>query len=493
MAAALMIQGTGSHVGKSLLVAALARAWTQRGLEVRPFKPQNMSNNAGIAADGGEIGRAQMLQARACGTPPSHHMNPVLLKPQSDRGAQLVVHGRVAGSFTAGDYPRMKPRLLAPVLASFRRLAGEADLVLVEGAGSPAEVNLREDDIANMGFARAAGVPVVLAGDAERGGAIAAAVGTVALLGQGDRRLLRGFCINRFRGDAALFQGALDAIHQRTRLPCLGVVPHIAAARHLPEEDSTALDSSLPRRPAPAAVPGVVRIAVPRFERIANIDDLDPLAAEAGVAVTLVAPGEALPGDADLVILPGSKSTLADLAAFRAQGWDIDLAAHMRRGGWVLGLCGGYQMLGRQVADPDGIEGAAGSAPGLGLLNIRTTLTGAKRLVETTGHDTACGERVAGYEMHMGVSDGPDCARPMLRLAAGPDGAVSRDGRAMGCYLHGLFAADGFRRRFLERIAGRAHAGPAFDARVEAALDEVAATVARSLDLDRLLEIARGR
>ena len=494
MTAALMIQGTGSHVGKSLLVAALARAWTQRGLKVRPFKPQNMSNNAGVAADGGEIGRAQMLQARACGTPPSHHMNPVLLKPQSDRGAQLVVHGRVAGSFTAGDYPRMKPRLLAPVLESFKRLAGEADLVLVEGAGSPAEVNLREDDIANMGFARAAGVPAVLVGDAERGGAIAAAVGTVALLGQGDRRLLRGFCINRFRGDPALFQGALDDIRQRTRLPCLGVVPHIAAARRLPEEDSAALDSGLARRPAPDAAPkAAIRIAVPRFARIANSDDLDPLVAEDGVAVTLVAPGEALPGDADLVILPGSKNTLADLAAFRAQGWDIDLAAHMRRGGWVLGLCGGYQMLGRQVADPDGIEGAPGSAPGLGLLEIRTTLTGDKRLVETTGHDSACGERVAGYEMHMGVSDGPDCARPMLRLAAGADGAVSRDGRAMGCYLHGLFAADGFRRRFLERIAGRAHAGPAFEAGVEAALDEVAASVARSLDLDRLLEIARER
>ena len=486
-----MVQGTGSDVGKSLLVAALARAWTRRGLTVRPFKPQNMSNNAGVAADGGEIGRAQMLQARACGTRPSHHMNPVLLKPQSEKGAQLVVHGRVAGSFAAGDYPRLKRRLLAPVLESFARLADEAELVLVEGAGSPAEVNLRAGDIANMGFARAAGVPVVLAGDAGRGGAIAALVGTVALLDRGDRRLLRGFCINRFRGDPALFAGAVAAIGRRTGLPCLGVVPHMAAARRLPVEDSASLDS----RPAPRAPAAgqAIRIAVPRFERIANTDDLDPLAAEAGVAVTLVAAGEALPGDADLVILPGSKSTLADLAAFRAQGWDIDLAAHRRRGGWVLGLCGGYQMLGREVADPDGIEGTAGRAPGLGLLDVRTTLAGSKRLLEASGCERASGERVAGYEMHMGATAGPDCARPMLQLAGGPDGAVSRDGRVMGCYLHGLFAADGFRRRFLARLGDRAHAGPAFEAGVEAALDEVAATVARSLDLDRLLEIARDR
>ncbi|MDA1072770.1 MAG: cobyric acid synthase, partial [Proteobacteria bacterium] len=357
MTAAVMFQGTGSDVGKSLVVAGLARAFTRRGLAVRPFKPQNMSNNAGVTADGGEIGRAQMLQARACGVAPSVHMNPVLLKPQSEKGAQVVVQGRVAGNAQARDYHAMKPTLLAAVRDSFARLERQADLVLVEGAGSPAEVNLRAGDIANMGFALAAGVPVVLVGDIERGGVIASIVGTMALLEHDERATVAAYLINKFRGDVSLFDGAIGILKDRTGLDCLGVVPHLAAPRRLPAEDAMALDShgALARGERRA-----IKVAVPRLERIANFDDLDPLVAEPDVAVVLVAAGEAIPGDADLVLLPGSKSTMSDLRALKANGWHVDIAAHVRRGGAVLGLCGGYQMLGTSVADPEGIEGPAG-------------------------------------------------------------------------------------------------------------------------------------
>jgi len=489
MTAAVMFQGTGSDVGKSLVVAGLARAFTRRGLIVRPFKPQNMSNNAGVTADGGEIGRAQMLQARACGVAPSIHMNPVLLKPQSEKGAQVVVQGKVSGNAQARDYHAMKPRLMAAVRDSFARLEAQADLVLVEGAGSPAEVNLRAGDIANMGFALAAGVPVVLVGDIERGGVIASIVGTMALLEADERAAVAAYMINKFRGDVSLFDGAIDILKQRTGLDCLGVVPHLAAARRLPAEDAMALDS---HGTLAAGQKRAIKVAVPRLDRIANFDDLDPLVAEPDVAVVLVATGEAIPGDADLVLLPGSKSTMSDLRALKANGWHVDIAAHVRRGGAVVGLCGGYQMLGASVADPDGIEGPAGSEPGLGLLDVTTVLSGDKRLVAARG-TAATGEAVSGYEMHMGVTSGADRARPLLRLDGGEDGAVSADGRVMGSYLHGLFASDDFRAGFLGRLRTRESSGIAFEAGVEAALDELAAGLEAALDLDRILEIARAR
>ncbi len=415
---ALMIQGTGSDAGKSLLVAGLARAWTRRGVAVRPFKPQNMSNNAAVTPDGGEIGRAQALQARACGVPPSVDMNPVLLKPESETGAQVVLRGRVLTTARARDYHLLKPRLLPAVLESYRRLQGQADLVIAEGAGSPAEVNLRQGDIANMGFARAAGMPVVLVADIQRGGAIAALVGTHALLDSVERALIRGYIINKFRGDAALFDPALAVIRDHSGWPCHGVVPWFAAASQLPAEDAASLDEPPARRRA-----GMergerpVRIAAPRLPRIANFDDLDPLRAEPDVDLRIVPPGQPLPGDADLVILPGSKSVIADLAAFREQGWDIDLAGHLRRGGTVLGLCAGFQMLGRRIADPMGVEGPAGSqAEGLGLLDIETALEGSKILQACSGRDTVTGQAVHGYEMHMGRSIGPGMARPLLHL-----------------------------------------------------------------------------
>jgi adenosylcobyric acid synthase len=482
-----MLQGTGSDVGKSLLAAGLGRAFSRRGLAVRPFKPQNMSNNAAVTADGGEIGRAQALQAQACGVAPSTDMNPVLLKPQSEVGAQVVVQGRVWGSAKAREYQDLKPRLLPEVLDSFARLSAGADLVLVEGAGSPAEVNLRVGDIANMGFALAAGLPVVLVGDIDRGGVIASIVGTHALLSGPERARLAGFVINKFRGDVTLFDGGLEIIARRTGLEAFGVVPFFPDARRLPAEDALALENRDPGHDAAA-----LRVAVPVLSRIANFDDLDPLIAEPGVAVDFVEPGRALPGDADLVVLPGSKATLADLAFLRRQGWDLDIAGHLRRGGWMLGLCGGYQMLGRRIGDPVGIEGAPGAAEGLGLLDLETELTAAKTLTEAAGVELSTGQAVAGYEMHVGATRGGGLERPMLRLGERAEGAVSADGRVFGCYLHGLFAADGFRHAFLARIRDRGVSGVAYEASVEQALDGLADHLEAHLDLDRLWQAAAG-
>ncbi len=486
MPAALMLQGTGSDVGKSLLVAGLARALTRRGLRVRPFKPQNMSNNAAVTADGGEIGRAQALQARACAVAPTRDMNPVLLKPQSEVGAQLVVCGEVRGNADARTYQSMKRALLGEVLASFERLSAHADVVLVEGAGSPAELNLRAGDIANMGFALATATPVVLVGDIDRGGVIASLYGTAALLDDAERALLRALLVNKFRGDLSLFDAGRAILAERTGVPCLGVVPWFSRAAELPAEDAASLPGA--GSDAPRAARTVV-VAVPVISRIANFDDLDPLRAEPGVQVRFVAPGEALPGDAALVVLPGSKSTRADLAFLRAQGWDVDLAAHLRRGGRVIGICGGYQMLGRTVRDPHGIEGPAGESQGLGLLEVDTTLGAGKRLEAVEGRDLASGEAVAGYRMHVGRTEGPGLTRPMLDLAGVHDGAVSADGRVAGCYLHGLFASGGYRRALLAGI-GVAGTGLAHDGLVDAALDALATHLEAHVDVPALAALA---
>jgi adenosylcobyric acid synthase len=484
-ARALMFQGTGSDVGKSLIVAGLARAFTLRGLKVRPFKPQNMSNNAAVTADGGEIGRAQALQARAARVAPSVHMNPVLLKPQSENGAQIVVQGKVYGTAKAQAFQGIKAELLPAVLASFARMKSEADLVLVEGAGSAAEVNLRANDIANMGFARKADVPVVLIGDIDRGGVIASLVGTKAVIAPEDAALIEGFIVNKFRGDPALFTDGMARITALTGWRALGLVPYFKEARALPAEDALALEAKRPSKPGAR-----LKIAVPILPQIANFDDLDPLHAEAAVEVVCVRPGTALPGDADLVLLPGSKTTIADLQALRAAGFDIDIAAHHRRGGKVLGLCGGYQMMGRVVADPNGVEGPRGAVPGLGLLDITTTLSGEKRLEAVTG-SSFDGVHLSGYEMHMGLSEGPDRARPFARLDDGTvEGAIAADGRSFGTYIHGLFADDRQRAAWLARIGG-APSDLAYESEVERVLDALAAHLATHLDLDALLTMAR--
>jgi len=484
-ARALMFQGTGSDVGKSLIVAGLARSFTLRGLKVRPFKPQNMSNNAAVTSDGGEIGRAQALQARAARTPPTVHMNPVLLKPQSEIGAQIVVQGRVYGSAKAAAYQHIKPDLLPAVLASYRQLRGAADLVLVEGAGSAAEINLRANDIANMGFAEAADVPVVLIGDIDRGGVIASLIGTKHVIDAQDAARICGFIVNKFRGDSALFAQAMTRIAQATGWPALGLVPFFPDARLLPAEDALALEQKRPAKPQAR-----IRIAVPILPHIANFDDLDPLEAEPAVDLVRVRPGTAIPGDVDLVVLPGSKATIADLVALRAAGFDIDIAAHRRRGGLVLGLCGGYQMLGRTVADPQGIEGPPGQITGLGLLDVETVISADKRLEPIRG-TTDGGVPFGGYEMHMGVTAGADCARPFARRDDGaPDGAVSADGRVFGTYIHGLFADDHQRAAWLARLsAGAAAVG--YDDVIEQTLDRLAAHLAAHLDLECLLKLAR--
>jgi adenosylcobyric acid synthase len=481
--AAIMIQGTGSGVGKSTLVAGLARAFTRQGLRVQPFKPQNMSNNAAVTAEGGEIGRAQALQARAARVAPSIHMNPVLLKPETDRGAQIIVQGRAIGRASAADYAKRKIELLPAVLESFRHLEKAADLVLIEGAGSPAEINLRANDIANMGFASAANLPVIIAGDIDRGGVIASLAGTHAVLNPEDRDRIKGFLINKFRGDPSLFQDGIAAIKQKTSWPCLGLIPWLPATANLPAEDSLDI-----KRAADAAK---FKIAVPVLARIANFDDLDPLGLEPNVELIFVPAGTALPGNADLIILPGSKSTMGDLAFLREQGWDIDIAAHVRRGGHMLGLCGGYQMLGLTIEDPDGVDGTPGCIEGLGLLSVTTRMVAEKHTGPVSATHCLTGASVSGYEIHLGTTDGADCATPMLMIGARPDGATSPDGRVQGTYVHGLFTSDKFRKHWL---AGFGIASDlAYETKVETALDALADHLEQHVDLDQILNIARSR
>lgn len=487
---AVMLQGTGSDVGKSLIVAGLCRAFVRRGLAVRPFKPQNMSNNAAATEDGGEIGRAQHLQARAAGVTPTVHMNPVLLKPESMTGSQVIVQGRRWGTLRARDYASRKTELLPAVLDSFAKVSNDADLVIVEGAGSPAEVNLRRGDIANMGFARAAAVPVVLVGDIDRGGVIASLVGCRHVVDPEDAALFRGFLINKFRGDPSLFDDGLSFIRERTGWSSLGIVPWFADACRLPAEDSVAL-SALVAAPSPAGT-GRLKIVVPVLPRIANFDDVDPLRLHPGINVEMIGRRRPLPADADLVILPGSKSTVADLASLRAEGWDIDIRAHVRRGGRVLGVCGGYQMLGRQISDPDGIEGPAGTTEGLGLLDVETVLSPDKTVRPVRGHDGMRGCDVDAYEIHLGRTTGPETDRPFLMLDGHPDGAQTLDGRVAGTYFHGLFKADAWRQRFLSDVGAAAGgSGFAYDALIEQTLDHLAAHLEQHLDLDAILAIAR--
>ena len=483
MAKSLMIQGAGSNVGKSVIVAGLGRALTRRGFRVCPFKPQNMSNNAAAVADGSEIGRAQQLQAQACATAPTADMNPVLLKPETDIGAQVIVQGKRLTSANARDYAKLRPKLLAAVLESYGRVSANADIVLVEGAGSPAETNLRRGDIANMGFARAAGVPVLLLGDIERGGVIAQLVGTSSVLDRADAALVRGFAVNKFRGEMSLFDEGVKTIENMTGWTHFGTVPWFDRARSLPSEDAQDLMRSPPRR-------GRMKIVCLALSRIANFDDLDPLRLEPELTVEMLPPGRALPGDTGLVIVPGSKSTRGDLSFLREQGWDIDIRAHVRRGGRVLGICGGYQMLGRTIRDPDGIEGPAGQSSGLGLLDVETTMRPEKRVRQVLAKAAGHTHGFQAYEIHIGHTDGPDARRPFACIEeAGQlrrDGAVSADGRISGTYLHGLFGDDGFRKEWLRRLGVQA-GGFSYLADVESALDALAGHLEQHMDIEALI------
>ncbi|MET3579589.1 adenosylcobyric acid synthase [Mesorhizobium robiniae] len=489
MARAIMLQGTGSDVGKTVLVAGLCRAAKKRGLKVRPFKPQNMSNNAAVAdipGDklGGEIGRAQWLQAIACGVTPSVHMNPVLLKPQTDIGAQVVVQGKVFGEARARDYQALKGRLMDAVLDSWTKVGEGADLVIVEGAGSPAEINLRSRDIANMGFATRANVPVILVGDIDRGGVIASVAGTHLILPEEDRRMIVGYLINKFRGDVSLFEDGIKSIEKFTGWRCFGVVPWLKAAARLPSEDSVVLErlASGEKR--------ALKVAVPMLGRIANFDDLDPLKAEPQVEVVFVPPGKTLPQDAGLVVIPGSKSTIADLLKFRENGWDRDLLAHRKRGGYIVGICGGFQMLGKIVRDPDGIEGSVPETEGLGLLDVETVMEPEKTVRNVSARSVQFDLPLQGYEIHLGRTTGPDTLRPSAVINGIDDGAISTDGKVSGTYLHGLFSADAFRAKFLENL-GVKGGGIDYRAEVERALDEVAAELEIHLDCDAIFGLAR--
>lgn len=482
--AALMLQGTGSNVGKSILVAGLARAFSHRGINVAPFKPQNMSNNAGVTS-GGEIGRAQMLQARAANLSPTIHMNPVLLKPETDLGAQIIVQGQFVGTMRARDYGQHKPTLMPKVLESFAELEKHHDVILVEGAGSPAEINLRKGDIANMGFAEAADVPVILVGDIDRGGVIASLVGTFAVLPAAEQTRIKGFLINKFRGDVELFSDGMDEIAARTRWFPLGVLPFFQKANLLPAEDVLDLKTD-------ASQSEHFVIAVPKLPRIANFDDLDPLAAEPNVSVKIIEMGQPLPQTADLILLPGSKSTISDLAALRLEGWDVDIAAHLRQGKPVMGLCGGYQMLGKRIADPSGIEGPVQAVDGLGLLDVETVLESAKITRATSGIHNQSGQSINGYEIHLGQTTGPDRERPFVEFEDHTDGACSPDGLVTGTYMHGAFTSDKFRKDFLSKL-GVAASGYSYDRSIDTILDELARHLESHLDIDQMLKIAYAR
>jgi adenosylcobyric acid synthase len=489
MAKAIMLQGTGSDVGKTVLVAGLCRAARNRGLSVRPFKPQNMSNNAAVAdipgdASGGEIGRAQWLQAIACGVAPTIHMNPVLLKPQSDIGAQVIVQGKVFGQAKARDYQALKPKLAAALMESWAKLGEGADLIIVEGAGSPAEINLRGRDIANMGFATRADVPVILVGDIDRGGVIASIAGTHLILPEEDRQMIAGYLINKFRGDVTLFDDGIAAIERFTNWRCFGIVPWLKEAALLPSEDSVILERLA------SGEKKALKVAVPMLGRIANFDDLDPLRAEPQVEVVFVPPGKPLPADAGLVVIPGSKSTIGDLLKFRENGWSSDLADHRRRGGHIVGICGGYQMLGRLVRDPDGVEGTVTEMEGLGLLDVETVMEPEKTVRNVSAHSVRFGTPLSGYEIHLGRTVGPDCLRPTVVINGADDGATSSDGKVFGTYLHGLFGADAFRARFLESL-GIAGSGVDYRAEVDRALDAIANHLETHLDCDAIFALAR--
>ena len=500
LANCLMIQGTASGVGKTVLTAALCRLLARAGFRVAPFKSQNMALNAAVTADGLEIGRAQAAQAEAARIEPTVDMNPILLKPEGDDRSQVVVAGVPRGSFAFADYRRLRGELLTVVEASLARLRSAYDVVVIEGAGSPAEINLNDGEIVNMRIARLADAPVVLAGDIDRGGVFAAFVGTLALLDPVDRERVQAFVINKFRGNPELLTSGLDQLSERTGRPVLGVVPYIDDVP-VAAEDSLDLD----RRPGPVVAD--IDVAVIRIPRIANFDDFEPLAREPRIRVRFVRdPGEL--AAADLIVLPGSKNTIGDLAWLRATGLAEAIVAAARAGRQVLGVCGGYQMLGETLRDPLGIESAAGEVKGLGLLPVVTTFAPAKTTVRVNARASskaglfaqACGLALSAYEIHMGLTErhGGDHPFTVTRrngiATEHADGAIDARGNVLGTYLHGLFANDGLRRALLVELAARRGLAP--DPRWGRSsggdrYDRLADVVAGALDLTLLARLLR--
>ncbi|WP_124948466.1 cobyric acid synthase [Sulfuriferula thiophila] len=474
--ATLMVQGTTSDAGKSTLVAALCRWLHRQGVAVAPFKPQNMALNSAVTADGGEIGRAQAAQARACGLPPHTDMNPVLLKPSSDTGAQVIIHGHSIGNMEALDYHAYKSTARTAVLASYQRLSAQYQAVIVEGAGSPAEINLREGDIANMGFAEAVDCPVILIADIDRGGVFAHLVGTLALLSASEQARVKGFVINRFRGDLSLLQPGLDWLEAETGKPVLGVLPYLLGL-HLEAEDALPREASQPQ--------GRFNIIVPALPHISNHTDFDALRLNPQVNLQFIAP-HSPPPPADLIILPGSKSVRTDIAWLKQQGWDSAIARHLRYGGKLIGICGGLQMLGTAIHDPLGIEGEAGSSAGLGLLELETTLAAHKQLRNVSGMLSLNHAAIAGYEIHAGISQGTALQHPAAWLDGKPDGAISPDGQVLATYVHGIFDMPASCDALLAWAGLQQAASPDLDALYEASLDILADNVEQHLDTSKL-------
>ncbi|MEO5370602.1 MAG: cobyric acid synthase [Magnetococcus sp. DMHC-1] len=483
-----MIQGTTSDAGKSLLVTALCRSLWRRGVRVAPFKPQNMALNSAVTIDGGEIGRAQAVQAQACGLEPHTDMNPILLKPNSDIGSQVIVQGRPVANLNAQAYRAFKPRAMAHALESFQRLRDRFEVIIIEGAGSPAEINLREGDLANMGFAERVDCPVLIVGDIDRGGVFAQFVGTLELLTPAEQNRVHGFIVNKFRGDPALLEPGLRWLENRTGKPVLGVMPFLPGL-YLAAEDSFFRDPI----PTAAGPESRFRVLVPRLPRISNHTDLDPLRLHPDIELLWGEKGQPIPG-ADLIILPGSKSVRADLAWLRQNGWEAAITRHLRYGGKIIGICGGFQMLGTTLEDPDGIEGMPGSEPGLGWLPMTTRFQPHKTLLNTTGH-LAMGNHapVAGYEIHMGQSHGPALETPALFLHGQPHGALSADGQILGSYLHGLFDQPDACQTLLAWAGLNTTQTIDLAQRRDSEFDRLADTLEQGLDFQKILDLLQSK
>ncbi|GAB4060425.1 cobyric acid synthase [Uliginosibacterium sediminicola] len=480
----LMVQGCTSDAGKSTVVAALCRWLLRQGLQVAPFKPQNMALNSAVTSDGGEIGRAQAAQAAACRIAPHTDMNPVLLKPNSDVGAQVIIQGHAIGNMDALDYHAYKSTARAAVLESFARLRAQYQAVIVEGAGSPAEINLRANDIANMGFAEAVDCPVIIVADIDRGGVFAHLVGTLALLSESEQARVKGFVINRFRGDIALLQSGLDWLEERTGKPVLGVLPYLHGLQ-LEAEDGISREVV----PVPSAAQPL-RVIAPVMPRISNHTDFDALRSHPQVDFRFIGPDQEIPA-CDLIVLPGSKAVRADLAFLRAQGWEAAIARHLRYGGKLIGICGGFQMLGQTLSDPQGIEGAAGDSAGLGWLAMRTTLLPHKQLRNVAGKLSWCDAAFSGYEIHAGVSEGPALARPVAQIGELNDGALSEDGLVLGTYVHGIFDQPAACDALLAWAGLVAPRSPDLAAQREASIERLADTIADYMDTDKLMAILK--
>lgn len=476
----LMVQGTTSDAGKSTLVAALCRWLHRQGIKIAPFKPQNMALNSAVTVDGGEIGRAQAVQAQACFLEPHTDMNPVLLKPNSDTGAQVIIHGQAVKNMEAEFYHHYKPTAMSAVLESHQRLAQQYDVVMVEGAGSPAEINLRDRDIANMGFAEEIDCPVIIVADIDRGGVFAHLVGTLSLLSESEQNRVKGFVINRFRGDIALLQSGLDWLEEKTSKPVLGVLPYLHGL-HLEAEDAITTEQTDLQENA-------FKIIVPVFPRISNHTDFDPLRLHPQVDLQFIGPNDVIPA-ADLIILPGSKSVRSDLNWLQQSGWSDAINKHLRYGGKVIGICGGFQMLGKHIDDPDGIEGQAGQSQALGLLDMTTTLSPQKQLRNVSGKLNFDGSIIKGYEIHAGISQGPALIQAFCQLDHGNDGAVSVDNNILGTYVHGLFEQSSACNAILTWAGLKLAKAPDYHALRESDIERLADMIEQHMDIATLTDL----